>query len=503
MSAIPPHYSERFVNQRYSKALHIVQNLPASSSFQPNKDEKLQLYSLYKQVSHGDIDTQRPGIFDVVGRAKWDAWKKLQGLSTLEAKHQYVDTLLKVCTEAYRKPAAKAQVQQIIQAFATLQPTDSDDDDSDDSSIDDGQEDGETSESVDEEEQAYLMDIQKSIPSMTTSKSRSTSSSTTGSDTRHSQRSPVMRSSFTSARTKQSNRRSWHGKPPPRPLRRAPSIESTQSMMTAPSVPFRRPPSRSSAASLTTNTMRPTSTMSHRSDLSRHLSRRTPHTQQHVSGRPMTRQSMLGDDDHFGVNPWAVNQPGTTRRYKLEPDDLSDDSIDEQYSRIDLQPTTTTPVAAARIPSHSSVSSSSYYQRPLHPHEGAPPPPHTTLPPDPPRLGNRLLTEQQYTSVVALGPATKRALETLQAEIIGLNERIDGLRQELIDRDDVQKKRTLMTTTNDEDDDEAALKHTAVNLVAAILIVVFLSKRGNPIADALIASLYKQWVRLGFAKLVR
>jgi hypothetical protein len=42
-----------------------------------------------------------------------------------------------------------------------------------------------------------------------------------------------------------------------------------------------------------------------------------------------------------------------------------------------------------------------------------------------------------------------------------------------------------------------------VNLVAAILIVVFLSKRGNPIADTLIASLYKQWVRLGFAKLVR
>lgn len=30
-----------------------------------------QLYAYYKQVSQGDIDTQRPGIFDVVGRAKW------------------------------------------------------------------------------------------------------------------------------------------------------------------------------------------------------------------------------------------------------------------------------------------------------------------------------------------------------------------------------------------------------------------------------------------------
>ncbi|KAI9303168.1 acyl CoA binding protein-domain-containing protein [Cunninghamella echinulata] len=99
MSSIPTHYSERYINQRYNKALNIVQNLPASSSFQPSRDQKLELYSLYKQVSHGNIDTQRPGIFDVVGRAKWDAWKKLEGLTPIEAKHRYVETLLTVCAE--------------------------------------------------------------------------------------------------------------------------------------------------------------------------------------------------------------------------------------------------------------------------------------------------------------------------------------------------------------------------------------------------------------------
>ncbi|KAL0085883.1 acyl-CoA-binding protein [Phycomyces blakesleeanus] len=98
---IPPHYTDRYVDQRYNKALMIVQNLPASSSFQPTKEQKLELYALYKQVSHGSIDTQRPGIFDVVGRAKWDAWKKLEGLNDLEAKHRYVDTLLRSATEVY------------------------------------------------------------------------------------------------------------------------------------------------------------------------------------------------------------------------------------------------------------------------------------------------------------------------------------------------------------------------------------------------------------------
>ncbi|KAI8335880.1 acyl CoA binding protein-domain-containing protein [Chlamydoabsidia padenii] len=565
MSSIPSHYSPRYVNQRYNKALHIVQNLPATSSFQPNKDEKLLLYSLYKQVSHGDIDTQRPGIFDVVGRAKWDAWKKLQGMNTLEAKHQYVDTLLKVCAEAYKKPAAKAQVQQIIQVFATLRPTDDDsDDDSDDSNIEDGHDDeGDTDESVDEEEQAYLMDIQKSIPTMTPSKSTSTTTGSQNSDTYHSLRSPAMQSS-TSIRTKQSNRRSWHGKPPVRLLRRAPSVESTRSMITAPSAPSRRPPSRSSSINLNSSNnnhstnVRPASSMSHRSDRNRYLPRRTPLPQMTSTTTDIPRPLHPPiPDEHFdnSVNPWAAaNQEGgnntsiTRRRYKLkeeEDENTSEDSIDEEYSQNYLYTrppahntitTTTNTTIPSRVPSRSSrlssSSVSSYYGHHQQPHRQLQPPSLpsslleesintsvTGLPSETYRQqrypGNRLLTDQQYTSVVALGPATKRALETLQAEIIGLNERIDGLRQELVDRDDAAQKKNLRLSNakNDNDDDDevwdawgwvlkAALKHTAVNLVAAFAIIFFLFKRGNPIAYAFIGSLHKQWckIKFGFIK---
>jgi hypothetical protein len=42
-----------------------------------------------------------------------------------------------------------------------------------------------------------------------------------------------------------------------------------------------------------------------------------------------------------------------------------------------------------------------------------------------------------------LGPATKRALESLQGEVVALNDRVDGLRKELVERDRqrvIQKK---------------------------------------------------------------
>jgi len=57
---------------------------------QPN-DVLLKLYALYKQATAGDVSGSRPGMFDMVGRAKFDAWAVLSGLSGDDAKQQYVD----------------------------------------------------------------------------------------------------------------------------------------------------------------------------------------------------------------------------------------------------------------------------------------------------------------------------------------------------------------------------------------------------------------------------
>ena len=53
----------------------------------------LRLYALFKQASSGDADGERPGMTDMVGRAKWDAWHGLQGKSKDEAMREYIDLI--------------------------------------------------------------------------------------------------------------------------------------------------------------------------------------------------------------------------------------------------------------------------------------------------------------------------------------------------------------------------------------------------------------------------
>jgi diazepam-binding inhibitor (GABA receptor modulating acyl-CoA-binding protein) len=56
-----------------------------------SNNDKLILYGLYKQATVGDVNTSRPGFFDAVGKAKWDAWKAKEGLSSENAKQAYID----------------------------------------------------------------------------------------------------------------------------------------------------------------------------------------------------------------------------------------------------------------------------------------------------------------------------------------------------------------------------------------------------------------------------
>jgi carboxylesterase len=56
----------------------------------PDNDTLLTLYALYKQASAGDVTGDRPGALDMVGRAKYDAWAKKQGVKRDEAIKAYV-----------------------------------------------------------------------------------------------------------------------------------------------------------------------------------------------------------------------------------------------------------------------------------------------------------------------------------------------------------------------------------------------------------------------------
>ena len=56
----------------------------------PSNDTLLELYGLYKQATEGDVQGSRPGMLDLKGRAKFDAWSRRKGTSKEDAMKGYV-----------------------------------------------------------------------------------------------------------------------------------------------------------------------------------------------------------------------------------------------------------------------------------------------------------------------------------------------------------------------------------------------------------------------------
>ncbi|HYO66313.1 MAG TPA: acyl-CoA-binding protein [Archangium sp.] len=56
----------------------------------PSNDTLLELYSLFKQATEGDVQGKRPGMLDLKGRAKYDAWAGRKGVGKEAAMQQYV-----------------------------------------------------------------------------------------------------------------------------------------------------------------------------------------------------------------------------------------------------------------------------------------------------------------------------------------------------------------------------------------------------------------------------
>jgi acyl-CoA-binding protein len=76
----------------FEKAAAAAKSLPE----RPDDQTMLRLYALFKQGSVGDVQGSKPGFFDFVGAAKYEAWEKLQGTSQEDAQQQYVELVKKL-----------------------------------------------------------------------------------------------------------------------------------------------------------------------------------------------------------------------------------------------------------------------------------------------------------------------------------------------------------------------------------------------------------------------
>jgi len=77
------------LQDRFDQAKADSKNLPE----RPDNMTLLKIYALFKQASAGDVEGDRPGFTDMVGRAKYDAWHALSGMSKDDAMQQYVDLI--------------------------------------------------------------------------------------------------------------------------------------------------------------------------------------------------------------------------------------------------------------------------------------------------------------------------------------------------------------------------------------------------------------------------
>ena len=74
------------LEKQFDKASAAVKTL----SEKPDNDTLLKLYALYKQGAEGDVAGDKPGFFDFVGVAKYEAWEALAGKSREEAQKEYI-----------------------------------------------------------------------------------------------------------------------------------------------------------------------------------------------------------------------------------------------------------------------------------------------------------------------------------------------------------------------------------------------------------------------------
>jgi len=80
------------LQEEFDRAAVAAKSLPE----RPDDKTMLQLYALFKQGSTGEVQGDKPGFFDFVGVAKYEAWEKLSGTSQDDARQQYAELVRKL-----------------------------------------------------------------------------------------------------------------------------------------------------------------------------------------------------------------------------------------------------------------------------------------------------------------------------------------------------------------------------------------------------------------------
>ncbi|MES2678957.1 MAG: acyl-CoA-binding protein [Bacteroidota bacterium] len=75
------------LENKFEEAKKRVLDLPEK----PSNEKMLELYALNKQATIGDINADKPAMFDFVAAAKYNAWNAKKGMTREDAQQKYID----------------------------------------------------------------------------------------------------------------------------------------------------------------------------------------------------------------------------------------------------------------------------------------------------------------------------------------------------------------------------------------------------------------------------
>jgi acyl-CoA thioester hydrolase len=89
---INPNKNMTPLEEKFEAAKKRVLDLPE----RPSNEKMLEIYSLAKQAEIGDINIEKPAMFDFVAAAKFNSWSKKKGITKEDAMQQYIDLVEKL-----------------------------------------------------------------------------------------------------------------------------------------------------------------------------------------------------------------------------------------------------------------------------------------------------------------------------------------------------------------------------------------------------------------------
>lgn len=74
------------LNEKFDDAAIRVKTLTQ----RPDNMQLLKLYAYFKQATEGDVNGEKPGMFDMKAAAKYNTWEGMKGMSSDEAMEKYI-----------------------------------------------------------------------------------------------------------------------------------------------------------------------------------------------------------------------------------------------------------------------------------------------------------------------------------------------------------------------------------------------------------------------------